>query len=250
MINLFELVDQILLEASAVPFKIRHQEKNRSATYYFTVDEIDMVCDIFNDNRSHQNGEFEVSFSKKGSRSDHERVGKDLRFLNTVLATVSACVKDFIEKNDNVQTLSISGARDEKDLPGDWNPTARSKAYFRFIERNFPEYKVTAAGKKVKVIVRDKVDNQLEDFKSFVKSLSNEDIIEDRYFIDDYSNDSMWTLSTDAGVNKKHGSFNIEVSVFNGDYDVYLEFFDSGEELQEDLGSYEELKAFLKKAFS
>lgn len=89
--------------------------------YTFSVDDIDYVCVIYpNPWRTHY---YDVSFIKKGG-STKERIGKGLKFMNTVLNTVADCVKHFISLKEKIRIIGFDGDR------------LRTRTYIRFFTRH------------------------------------------------------------------------------------------------------------------
>lgn len=258
--RLFEVMGRLdktfspLNEAQAVPFSGGFLEDANIYHYTFSIDGVDMVCNIGYDSDVHYDGHYEIGFGVEG-RDDNYRVGKDIRFLNTVLETVTNCVKDFIDKEPNVKTVTFSGSIDKNDRSEPWISTLRSNVYLRYVKNKFPEMEVNQDRfGTITIKVREKTNttSEPEIMKDVIQTVSdNSDIPENAlqtYINKDYGDN--WSLETDYGVNSKKGDFLIEV---NKDpdygYSVKIELMDSGEEVNEDFHSFDVMKNFVLNYF-
>lgn len=90
-------------------------------TYTFIIDDITYHCEIYpNPYKSHC---YDVQFGRKGG-STKDRIGRDLRFMNRVLNTITDCVIHFISQKEKVRIIAFKGDR------------VRTKSYVRLLRRH------------------------------------------------------------------------------------------------------------------
>ena len=246
------LVENQLMEAEAVPFKMTPQRyadegMKDNYSYKFNVNDLPYHANLFHDNRKHNDGVFELSFGTE-DKGDFHRVGKDLKHMNTVLQTVAAITRDFINKEPHVEKIKIEGAVDQADVDQGahfFSPTKRKNAYLRFIQNNFPEYDVTDAGRFIEIKVRDEVDNALNRAKNMLKSVSSEPI-PTHALQGVYHNDKQWQIDTDF-IDPIYIDINAD-----GQYGIYVtgENFDTGEEFNETFQDFESMEKYVRQLYA
>ena len=258
--RLFEVMGRLdktfisLNEAQAVSFTGGKVDSAANTySYRFTIDDVDLICNIWHNNEAHDDDHYEVGFGIEGEE-DNYRVGKDLRFLNTVLETVTNCVKDFVEKEPNVRIITFSGSADKDDRSEPWISTLRSKAYLRYVQNKFPEMDVNQDRfGTITIKVRDEVeseDNEIWNMKKVIMTVSDNAQIPERA-LQAHTNPELpddWSIETDYGENSKKGGFLIEAIRDNG-YFLRIELFDSGEEIEESFNTFDEMKNFILNYF-
>lgn len=256
--RLFEVMSKIdksfkmtLNEAVAVPFTYQKKEFHdiNDYKYKFNVEDIRMKCSIWHDKKKHYDGVYEVSFGTEEG-GDFHRVGKDLKFLNTVLETVSECIKDFLNREQNVTKLYIEGAVGEGESASPWDSTVRTNAYLRFIKNKFPEYNVKNSGRDIEITIREKVNNRLEKIKDVIRTISDEIEIPEHYLQGSYSGENDWSVESDYGVNSNLGGFNIEILCDSGYYSLKIQLFDTNDTIEENFNSFEQMKNFILNYFN
>ena len=240
---------KILNEAQAVPFKfIPSYDQKESYEYSFTVDGVNMICNIYRDVRNHDDYEYEVSFHVKDKPS-HYRVGKDLRFMNTVLETVAECIKDFLKREPDVNKLRLVGAVGQGDSNIPFDETMRSRAYLRFINNKFPEYDVQHGGKNIIINIPKTIENEYETMKKLIKNISDVEEIEDNHFDGYFNNNNSWNLIV-GGKNSNYGSFYVDIERDVDDYTLKVsESYRTENDVHEYIDSFEELVNYINEIF-
>lgn len=241
--------EKLLNEAKSVSYKLLSNSKYQYQ-YIFNIDGIKMECNIFHDENKNNIYEYEVSFGEIG-KGDFHRIGKDLKFSNTVLETVSECIKDFLNREPDVNVLKIEGAAsDMDDVKYGWEETIRKKYYLRFIKNKFSEFTVKEYGRFIKVYLNKKIKNQLEEIKKIIKHISDKEEIPDFGLKGKYISNESWSISTDYGINSKHGQFYIDIENDYGDFILNIEIFDEDIEINKNFKSFENLKNFIISYFN
>lgn len=131
MFKLTDILNEIT-ESNAVDFdrhikNVSYQRGNayvraKVYTYNFEVFGVRIKCVIYPNEWTV--GKYICSFvANDGSTKD--RVGKDLRYMNTVMQTVADCILDAIEDNDSIRVIQFDGSDDIRD-----------RAYIRFFSRH------------------------------------------------------------------------------------------------------------------
>ena len=193
---------------------------------------------------------YEVSFGTK-EHGDYHRVGKDLKFMNTVLETVAKCIQDFLQREPNVSKLKMEGAVGEGESAAPWDATVRTNAYIRFMKNKFPEMEIKNFGRYVELVIRDKVENEMEQMKDVVRQVSDVEEIPERGLQGSFQQNNSWGFDSDFGVNSKVGPFMIEVMNDLGNYNVVIEPLenDNYEEVDKYFNSFDEAKNFILNYF-
>ena len=84
---------------------------------------VDYDCVIYPNSFRLRGKDFDIDFIPKGG-STKDVVGKDLKFMNSVLNTIAECIIDFINKNDVVKKIRFQ------------THGIREKAYIRFFRNH------------------------------------------------------------------------------------------------------------------
>jgi hypothetical protein len=124
-------LDRFISESKAHPFTrtIRHgKEYGKDVIIYdylFNVNGVDLKCVIYPN--LWKKDFYEVAFAPVEG-TVHDRTGKDLGHMNSVLKTVAECMKDFIDSMDKVRILAFQT-----------EDRTRQRAYVRFF-KNHPYF--------------------------------------------------------------------------------------------------------------
>jgi hypothetical protein len=104
------IIKEYLNESKSYPFTLNVKEKNYDGFkynifyYFFKIEDIEYECAIYPNMFTLRNKYFDVAFAPKNG-STEDIIGKDLKFMNSVLKTVADCIIDFINKNDVVKKI-------------------------------------------------------------------------------------------------------------------------------------------------
>lgn len=140
----------LIKESGSVNFTNSVNEKGLNS-YYFSVRGVDMVAEIYPNPWSKNS--YDVSFGKADGAKDLKyRIGKDITFLNTVLHTVFECIKDFINKTNNVKLIAFEAE------------PIREKVYVRFIKNHpyFSKFELRKSGMWNEIII-NKYDGKINE---------------------------------------------------------------------------------------
>ena len=201
-------------------------------------------------------GEYEVSFSVDTQKHTSERQGRDLKHLNNVLYTVLEITEDLV-KRYKIKKIKFEGAVDDKD--DDSFDTLRSRLYNRLIDRKYPSDAIIKNGRytyidmsKVFPDIIESGNEKADLLIDLLLDISDENNDEE-YFRRTLSglNDNLFTLNPDTVENSELGliSFEIEVNVPWGEYDVKYEIDETGEEDSVYFKTFKELYDFIYDKF-
>lgn len=127
--KLKKFIKKIINESNSYPFNLDIQKKELNGFKYnifyynFNIDGFEYECVIYPNIFRIKTKDYDVDFITKGEDTKYI-VGKDLKFMNSVLKTVSDCIIDFIDKNDLVKNIRFQ------------SQGIREKAYVRFFKQH------------------------------------------------------------------------------------------------------------------
>jgi hypothetical protein len=257
--NLFE--SDMLLEYEIFPYKDRNGKyANQNAdrlNYSFDANGLIYKVAIWHDARSHNFGEYEVEFGISEQQHAGDRVGRDIKHLNSVLYTVFTIVEDVVKKF-KIKNIKLEGARDEKDSSDAfYKGSIRSKLYLRFINSKYPSDAVKQVGPWIYIdmtrVYPDIVGNNdnLDELAKILVKISDEDpdIERIKRGFDGLSEDN-FTFGGEL-YNSTMGGMEMTIDKDYGEYEVIWNLYEDDEETTSNGGlkTIEDVIYFLRQAF-
>jgi len=226
--------------------------------YVFTVNGVLYNVNFWHDDKVHKFGEYELEFSIDNQNNTGQRVGKDLRHLNTVLYTVTNIIEREVQEKGIIR-VKIEGAGDAKDSAGIFNPTIRAKLYLRFLKNKYPTDAITAAGRYINMDMTKIYPNMKRDAES-----SSDKLIKALLVVSDADPDetglrrglsgkdeSQFVINTDFIQSSKFGTIYVEIRVWGAinEYELAWDINSTGNEGSKEFESVDQMVEFILANF-
>tara|TARA_R110000868_G_scaffold76573_6_gene220178 strand:- start:10340 stop:11122 length:783 start_codon:yes stop_codon:yes gene_type:complete len=226
--------------------------------YVFTVNDVLYNVNFWHDDRMHRFGEYELEFSVEEQINTGQRVGKDLKHLNTVLYTVTNIIEREV-KEKGILRVKIEGAGDAKDTGSMLNPTLRAKLYLRFLRSKYPTDAISTAGRYINMDMTKIFPNMKKDAES-----SSDKLIKALLTVSDADPDeaglrrglsgkdeSQFVINTDFVESSKFGNIYVEIRVWGAinEYELSWDIGSTGNEGSKEFENVDQMVEFILANF-